>query len=157
MDRILAPIDFTGNTLISAPRFTLIGVLEYELEFARFGLPDVGFLVPRFDFSFKDEVFFDGSGGLGAAANISNFEVPPSVRLPDPFPENVLSQEAYWLFNARLAYRTPDQRIEVAGWVRNLTDERYLVDAFDLSLGFSKVLQIWGMPRTYGVTLSLRW
>jgi iron complex outermembrane receptor protein len=152
VDRILAPIDFTDNTLISAPRFTLVGVLEYELELAGWGS-----LIPHFDFSFKDEVFFDGSNGLGAAANISDFEVPPSVRLPDPFPENTLSQEAYWLFNARLAYRTPDGLIEVAGWVRNLTDEEYLIDAFDLSLGFSKVLQIWGMPRTYGVTVSLRW
>jgi iron complex outermembrane receptor protein len=158
VDRILAPIDFTDNTLISAPRFTLVGVLEYELELALFGLPNTGVLVPHFDFSFKDRVFFDGSNGLGAAANISpDTEVPPSVRLPEPFPENTLSQEAYWLFNARLAYRTPDGRIEVAGWVRNLTDERYLVDAFDLSFGFSKVLQIWGMRRTYGVTLSLTW
>ena len=41
--------------------------------------------------------------------------------------------------------------------MRNLTDEQYLVDAFDLSLGFSKVLQIWGMPRTYGVTVSMTW
>jgi iron complex outermembrane receptor protein len=152
VERILADIDFTGNKLISAPRFTLVGVLEYELELAGWGS-----LVPHFDFSFKDEVFFDGSNGEGAAANISDFDVPPSVRLPGPFPKNTMSQEAYWLFNARLAYRTPDGLIEVAGWVRNLTNEEYLVDAFDLSLGTSKVLQIWGMPRTYGVTLSLTW
>jgi len=152
VDRILATIDFTGNTMISAPRFTLVGVLEYELKLAGWGS-----LVPHFDFSFKDEVFFDGSNGEGAAANISSFNIPPSVRLPDPFPKNTLSQEAYWLFNARLAYRTPDGLIEVAGWVRNLTDEEYLVDAFDLSLGTSKVLQIWGMPRTYGVTVSMTW
>jgi len=157
VDRILAEIDFTDNRLISAPRFTLVGVLEYELELALFGLPNTGVLVPHFDFSFKDEVFFDGSNGQGAAANIDRSTIPPSVRLPGPFPKNTLSQEAYWLLNARLAYRTPDGRIEVAGWVRNLTDEEYLVDAFDLSLGISKVLQIWGMPRTYGVTLSMTW
>jgi outer membrane receptor protein involved in Fe transport len=151
--RILAPIVFTDNTLISAPRFTLVGVLEYALELSRFG-----FLVPRFDFSFKDTVYFDGSEGAGAAASISpDADLPDTVQLPAPFPENTLSQEAHWLFNARLAYRTPDERIEVAGWVRNFTDERYLVDAFDLTFGFAKVLQIWGMPRTYGVTLSLTW
>ena len=148
---ILGVIDFTDNPLISAPRFTLVGVLESELELAGWG-----FLVPHFDFSFKDEVFFDGSNGLGAAANLAS-EVPNQVRLPAAFPKNTLSQEAYWLFNARLAYRTPDGRIEVAVWVRNITEEQYLVDAFDLSLGLSKVLQIWGMPRTYGVTVSMTW
>jgi len=154
--RILAVIDFTDNPLISAPRFTLVGVLEYELELAHLGLLNTGVLVPHFDFSFKDEVFFDGSNGQGAGANITS-ELPPTIRLTPAFPDNTLSQEAYWLFNARLAYRTPDGRIEVAGWVRNLTDEEYLVDAFDLSLGSSKVLQIWGMPRTYGVTVSMTW
>jgi outer membrane receptor protein involved in Fe transport len=59
------------------------------------------------------------------------------------------------LHNARLAYRSPDGHIELAFWVRNFTDEQYKVDAFDLSEAFELVLEVWGEPRTYGVSLSV--
>ena len=93
--------------------------------------------------------------GEGAAANISDSDVPPSVRLPDPFPKNTMSQEAYWLLNARLAYRTPDGRIEVAGWVRNFTDESYKSFGFDASTFNNTSIYFVGDPRTYGLSLNL--
>jgi outer membrane receptor protein involved in Fe transport len=68
-----------------------------------------------------------------------------------------ISQDAYWLHNARLAYRTPDDRIELAFWVSNLLDEEYKIDVFDISRETSTIYEIWGEPRTYGVTLSLTW
>ena len=69
----------------------------------------------------------------------------------------VLSQAPYWLLNARLAYRFElplGGSVEVAGWVDNLLDEVYLVEAFDLHQNFNTVLQVFGKPRTYGLTLS---
>ena len=36
----------------------------------------------------------------------------------------------------------------------NVTDQEYLVDAFDLSRQFREVLQVWGEPRMMGVTMS---
>ena len=68
--------------------------------------------------------------------------------------EELLSQEAYWVFNARLAYRTPGGGIEVAGWVQNFMDEEYKIDAFDQSRQFGQILEVWAEPRTYGVTVS---
>ena len=59
------------------------------------------------------------------------------------------------LLNARLAYRTPNDRIEVAAWVRNFLDERYKVDVFDVSRDFNTILEVWGDPRTFGLTITL--
>ena len=48
----------------------------------------------------------------------------------------------------------PAGSIEIAGWVQNLFDEEYKIDAFDNTREFQQVLEIWGEPRTYGVTIS---
>ena len=68
-----------------------------------------------------------------------------------------ISQDGYWIQNARIAYRTPDGRIELAFWVSNIFEEEYKVNVFDLSRGNDTILEAWGEPRTYGVTLSLNW
>jgi hypothetical protein len=33
-------------------------------------------------------------------------------------------------------------------------NERYKIDAFDLSLGQNAILEVWNDPRTFGVTFS---
>ena len=75
----------------------------------------------------------------------------------DPQREELISQVGYWLHNARLAYRTPDGRLEVAGWVRNFLAKTYKVDVFDLTREFFVVQEVWGEPRTYGFTVSYLW
>jgi len=118
--------NFSGNQLINAPRFAFSGYAQWDFLLGRYGA-----LVPRFDWSFKDQVFF-------SPANI------------DP-----VSQDAFWLLNARLAYRTPNDMIELAGWVRNVTDEIYRLDVIDLSRFQKSIIYAFGVPRTYGVTLSV--
>ena len=92
-----------------------------------------GSLIPAFDFRYKSKVFLDPQG------------------------EDLITQEGYWLFNGRLAYRTPGGNIEVAGWVRNMFNEHYKTDAFDLTRQFDVVTEIWSEPRTYGFTVSYSW
>jgi outer membrane receptor protein involved in Fe transport len=123
-----AEFDYSGNPLISAPSYNVSGIVEYEIPF--FGL---GSLIPGYDVSWRSKIYFD----------------PAKL---DP-----ISQEPYWLHNARIAYRTPDGRIEVAGWVENLLDEQYKADAFDLALAYGTILEVWGDPRTYGVTVTFTW
>ncbi len=120
--------DYGGNPLLSAPEFSLAAIVEYDIPL--FGW---GFLRPQYDFSWRSKLWLD----------------PQKL---DP-----ISQPAYWLHNLRLAYRTPDERIEVAGWVENLTDERYKIDVFDLSRDYNSILEVWADPRTYGITLSYAW
>ena len=124
------PKRFYGG-LTTAPEFrTSVGWRDIEQQIP---LSHYGSLVPQFDYSFRTKTFLDPQG-------------------TDP-----ISQDPYWLLNGRLAYRTPDGRIEVAGWVRNFMDKRYKVDVFDFSRDFQTILQVWGDPRTYGFTISYAW
>ncbi len=75
----------------------------------------------------------------------------------DPQMLDPISQDGYWLHDARIAYRTRGERIELAFWVRNLLDQPYKIDAFAIAREFNTILEVWGEPRMYGVTLSLNW
>ena len=61
------------------------------------------------------------------------------------------------LFNVRLGYQTPNELVEIAGFVRNLTDEVYRADVINLSRFRNAVVYAMGDPRTYGVSLRLLW
>jgi outer membrane receptor protein involved in Fe transport len=124
----LATFDYDGNPLISAPRYSVSGIVEYEIPLSRFGS-----LIPQYAFSWRSKAYLD----------------PQAL---DP-----ISQEPYWLHNARLTYRTPDGRIEIAGWVENFLNQYYKEDVFDLTRDFDTILEVWGDPRTYGFTVTYRW
>ena len=119
--------DFSGNQLINAPDLSFVGYAQWPLE-----LNGAGTVNPRIDWSYKDQVFFS--------------------------PENteIVGQEPLWLLNLRLGYTTPGGNVNVAAWVRNLTDVAYRADAIDLSNLRSAILYAMGDPRTYGVTLEVR-
>jgi outer membrane receptor protein involved in Fe transport len=120
-----AVFNYDGNPLIASPKYSLSSVINYELDLDRYG-----FLIPQIDFNYRSKVYLD----------------PQKL---DP-----VSMPGYWLFNARLAYRTADGRMEVAGWVENFMDKHYKVDVFDVTREFNTILEAWGDPRTYGITLS---
>jgi outer membrane receptor protein involved in Fe transport len=124
-NRRLLYFDYSGNPTIAAPEFTLNGTAEYQLFF-----PGFGTLTPRVDYSYQTEVYLD----------------PQALQL--------VSMPDYWYLDLRLAFLTPDEDLEVAFWMTNVTDQEYLIDAFDLSRQFREVLQVWGEPRMMGVTVS---
>ncbi len=66
-----------------------------------------------------------------------------------------LHQPSYWVFNSYLRLRTPDQRWEFQGGVRNLTNEVYKVDAQEFSSVGNIQGAFFGAPRTY--TLNVRY
>jgi len=120
--------DYKGNALVAAPTWNFAVIVRHEVPL--FGW---GSLIPQYDLNYRSKTYLD-------------------PQMADP-----ISQEGYYLHNFRIAYRTPDERIELAFWVSNLLDEEYKVDAFDLTRGDNTILEVWGEPRTYGVTLSLGW
>lgn len=118
-------IDFSGKQLVNAPEFAFVG-------FAQWILPtEWGTLVPRFDWSFKDDVFFS--------------------------PENsdLVGQSALWLMNLRLVYKAPSENLEISGWVENLTDQSYTLDVFNLARFRQSIAYAIGDPRTYGLTVKV--
>lgn len=63
-------------------------------------------------------------------------------------------QESYGVYNARVSYEK--ENWSIAGWVKNLGDEEYLLYNLDLGLaGF--IEQVFAPPRQYGVTAQYRW
>jgi iron complex outermembrane recepter protein len=110
-----------GNQLMRAPEHTAAAGIQY-----RWTVRGVGNVVLRTDASYRDETFFDVQNTpIGAA---------PS----------------YVLLNARLAvaHRSGWQ---LALWGKNLTDEEYIVHAFDSGgAGFA----VYGVPRRWGISAT---
>ena len=133
--------DYSGNPLIASPRFSMTGSVDYTIQLpgsvGRYGL---GTLTPRFSFSWKDDVFFDAGSGTGQLLN---------------FPEATFGQEAFWIFNTALAWRSDDERLEVVGWAHNFLDTHYKTQSFDLSRGVRIILDAYADPRTYGLTATV--
>jgi iron complex outermembrane receptor protein len=134
--------DYSGNQLINSPRFKLSGSAEWTLDLGRWG-----WIVPRYDFSWSHDVFFDPTEGLGN----------PNFQGRQVLPEYATGQPAFWLHNLRLAYRAPGGNMELAFWVRNLTDQRYKQYAFDASAFAKVVINFVGEPRTVGLDFSVNW
>jgi outer membrane receptor protein involved in Fe transport len=135
-------VDFSGNQLINSPRFKVSGAVEWTFDLGRWGQ-----VIPRYDFAWSDDVFFDPSEGRGSLG----FDSQPNK------PDFAVGQPAFWLHNLRLSYRTPAGNMEIAGWVRNLMDTRYKSYAFDASFFSKVVINFVGEPRTFGADLSIRW
>jgi outer membrane receptor protein involved in Fe transport len=121
----LQDFDYSGNPTISSPDWSVSALAEQTIEL--FGW---GSLVPQYTVNWRSKVFLD----------------PQAL---DP-----ISQDAYWQHNARLAYRTPDGRFEVAAWVENFLEKRYKIDHFDISIAEFRMLEVWNEPRMFGVTVS---
>ncbi len=139
-DTIPITIDFSGDQLLNSPEFKVAGSAIWTFDLGRWG-----FLIPRYDFNWTDDVFFGLNEGRGTA--------PADLQGSPKLPEYAVSQKAYWLHNVRLAYRTPTGNVEVAVFVRNLEDEVYKNYAFDASNFSNVVLNFVGTPRTIGVDL----
>jgi len=118
--------DFTGNRLVNSPEFSFIGFAAWPIG------GDWGTVIPRVDWTFKDEVFFDPSNSP------------------------LLKQDPLWLLNFRLTYKAPSDNFELSGWVENLTDQAYTVDVFNLARLRRSILHAVGDPRTYGVTATVK-
>lgn len=75
------------------------------------------------------------------------FELPNSA---------ALSQARVTLVNAKAGVSFADERFELAGFVRNATDENYLLDAGNTGGAFGIPTFIPGEPRFYGAQLTAR-
>ncbi|MET3722344.1 TonB-dependent receptor [Sphingomonas trueperi] len=70
--------------------------------------------------------------------------------------KEAISQDKVTLVNVKAGLSFADGRYEVAGYVRNATNEKYLLDAGNTGGGFNDPTYIPGEPRFYGVQLTGR-
>jgi len=137
-DAVPITLDFSGDSLLSSPEFKVAGAATWTFDLGRWG-----YIIPRYDISWTDDVFFGLNEGRGTA--VADLQGAPRL------PEFAIGQPAYWLHNVRLAYRTPTGNVEVAAFVRNLEDTVYRTYAFDATNFSNVVLNFVGTPRTIGV------
>jgi iron complex outermembrane receptor protein len=130
LDDFIATLDaslpnYSGNRLPLAPRVSAAAVVDYRQPLGS-GEVDV-----QASGSYKSHQFFD----------ISN----------DPY----VTQAAYWIENLRIAYTFASGTMELAAYGRNLSNQQYLVDAFDLTSSFGFIQGIRGQPRMFGAEINL--
>lgn len=116
-------VDFSGTELVFAPEFTANGIFRY------FRATDMGLWSVQADFNYTSDYF----------------------QHPDNHP---LGRTAsYTLWNSRIAWANQNDTVEVAAWVKNLTDESYAVNSYPL---YGSWVEVIAKPRTYGITVSYR-
>jgi iron complex outermembrane receptor protein len=113
--------------MVLAPEFSLSGMARYTWD-----LSAGSALAAQVDGNYTTSVYFDNINAPGT------------------------KQGSVALFNARLAWYSPSDRYEVSAYVRNLTDEEPLNYAFDLSSDLGYVQQSYHPPRTYGVSMGVK-
>jgi iron complex outermembrane receptor protein len=130
----------TGNNLLNSPEFKVSLTAEQTLPLGRWGS-----FTARYDGVWTDTTYYDATQGRGLP-NIDNIQF---------LPDDTIAQPAFWLHNLRFSYRPSSGGWEIAGWVRNLTDESYKTFAFDGSTFNKTSIYFVGDPRTYGGTLTV--
>ncbi len=70
----------------------------------------------------------------------------------EPSNEPGSKEGSYGVFDASATWLSPEEKWEITAWGKNLNDEDYRVDTIISAV--SGTLDIWGAPRTYGVTVK---
>ena len=121
-------LDRAGNKLPHAPEWNFNAIVRYEVPVAD------GLLGLQLDGWWIDDQFF-------------TVENVPS-----------LYEDSHGQLNAKASYSFMSDRVEVALFVRNLTEEEFVVTGFDTaSAGFGAHLHVLNQPRTWGGQLILRY
>jgi len=70
--------------------------------------------------------------------------------------DEYLTQEAYWLVNARISVASVDNTWEAALYAKNIFDVIYFRERFD-NFGPNWIYETPGPPLSYGVNVTFRW
>ncbi len=109
-----------GQDLLRAPRWTTSATLDYVFPITHAG--EVRFNT-TFTYRTSQRLTNSTTESLNSATILATGG-DPGIEIT----ENDLESGAYGLLNARLSYRTTDERWEVAAWGTNLTDKTYRDD-----------------------------
>lgn len=115
-----------GNRLPFSPEWTVSVAAQYDIVTA------AGTFTPRVDYRLQSEVFFTA------------FNLP------------LERQESYGLLNARLTWTDPAERLNLAVYALNLTDEEYFTFGQDALATQGVAYSYLGRPREFGVTAGVR-
>lgn len=127
-DRFREPVDFSGNDLPRAPRYTVNVAAQYDFDFDWLGV-----LSPRVNFYASDDVYY-------RAAN-----------------DDSDKQDNYTKWDVRLTWRSEDERLSVEGFVENIADKDVIQSQIiGSSLVGWPLTTALDEPRTMGIRVGYR-
>lgn len=121
-----------GNNLQQAPDFALNLTARYTIP------TSIGDFEPVLSWYHSSRYYFDPDNGLGQTS---------------PSSPNNDRQKRLNILTGSLTWRSVDERFEVRGWVKNITNQRYLLYATEIPQVMSTNP---APPRTYGLTATVR-
>jgi iron complex outermembrane receptor protein len=124
-----------GESFNDVPKFTSTVTLQYAFELGD-GLPErmQGWLTPRLDWYYQSKAHITAGPELKTA-----------------------TQNGYNLLHFRTSYDFWDDRVQLAFFIRNLTDQAYFREVQPLTNPFGFNVRYFEPPRTYGGELSVYW
>ena len=138
-----APLDLTGQSLERAPAHTLNLSAHYEAAVGN-GHLSLG-TDWRYTSRYRFHIWSDATNN-NPAPFLDSDAARQLVR-------DTFSQGPLWLGDARIAYRFNDSGVEIAAWVKNLTNRKYNTNAF--AMFFNRSISTYpGERRTAGLSLS---
>ena len=136
-------IDYSGNPLISAPNLQIATTITWPFDLGRLGT-----ITPQYDFTWTDDVPFDPNRGRGELDISGNSKFSPFL----------VGNRAFLLHNVRLSWKPAgDTGMSIAGWCRNLTDERFKDFSVDISAFSGAMLNFVADPRSCGADARFTW
>lgn len=119
-----AGISLKGNSPVNSPKWTLT-------------------FRERYEFSLTDSLLFS----VAADASYRSAQYLETVNAPSN------RESGYWIVNSQIGLHNENQGWTLTLWAKNLTKTKYRSYVNDLP-AFGWLLNIYGAPRTYGVTLA---
>ena len=120
--------DFSGNRFVRAPSVSATFGVEY-----RYPLGIGGYLIPQTDWSYRSKQYY-----------FANNQTDPA-----------LSEDAFALGNASLAWLSQDEKLRISLYSQNITDRKYVNHSLPVSYGGNAIF--YGEPRTLGLSVTTRW
>lgn len=135
-----ADVDFAGSRLPFAPKWTLVGDIDYRVPAGSGG------------------TFFVGAG-VNYRTSVDTYVGGSTLAIPDNGVNRWLSRipfkiDGYALVDARLGYEFPGETITASLWGRNIFNKFHVQNVISYN---DIITQSVGQPATYGVTLKVRW
>ncbi len=120
--------DVSGNALIRAPRFSSNIAVQYTIPILNYGE-----IKARCEYQYQSRVYLTETN------------------------ESLLSQAGFNTVNAKLSYITANERLSIAIYGENLTNEEIINVASDFRDDFGTVVRSFSPPRTYGLEITYRY
>jgi len=130
-------VDRSGEPITQAPKWTA------NLSATQTIVMDSGKLKLHADYAYVSSRYFDyfTTGDPAAQAAVAIANEASRIR-------------GYGLVNAQVSYTFNQPQLELAFWMKNVTDQPYFTNVFNSYTGLGATVQFQGMPRTFGGSVS---